>query len=302
MVDIRKITTEKRNDNTMELDAQDTFNLVKLLNEEDKTVPYSVEKALPQITKVVDIIHEKFVSGGRLIYIGAGTSGRIGILDASECPPTYGTDPSMVVAIIAGGDKAMRVAIEGAEDNKDLAEKDLKQIKLNPNDILIGIAASGRTPYVIGGINYAKSIGVTTSCITTSENSALATIVDNPIEVITGAEPVTGSTRMKSGTAQKLVCNMLTTAAMIKMGKVYENLMIDVQPTNKKLISRAKMIVSEVTGVSEEEASQFINRFNSVKKAIFSILTGVTKEEEIDNYLAIEHGHLRKAITYFNQQ
>ncbi|QVK18522.1 N-acetylmuramic acid 6-phosphate etherase [Mycoplasmatota bacterium] len=302
MVDIRKITTEKRNKNTMELDAQDTYNLVKLLNEEDKTVPFAVEKALPQIAKVVDLINEKFINGGRLVYMGAGTSGRIGILDASECPPTYGTDPSMVVALIAGGKKAMTVAIEGAEDNEQLAAEDLKQIGLNPKDIIIGIAASGRTPYVIGGIKYAKSIGVTTSCITTSENSILASLVDCPIEVITGAEPVTGSTRMKSGTAQKLVCNMLTTAAMIKMGKVYENLMIDVQPTNKKLISRANMIVSEVTGISEEEAFEYIKRYNSVKKAIFSILTGVTEEESIDYYLSIEHGHLRKAITNFNQK
>jgi len=284
MVDIRNITTEQRNKNTMELDAQDTINLITLINKEDKTVAYSVEKALPQIAKVIDIICDSLIKGGRLIYMGAGTSGRIGILDASECPPTFGTDPSQIIALIAGGEKAMTTSIEGAEDSESLGLNDLKKIEINTNDILIGIAASGRTPYVIGGITYAKSLNIKTACITTSEESPLAALVDYPIEVITGAEPVTGSTRMKSGTAQKLVCNMLTTAAMIKMGKVYENLMIDVQPTNNKLISRANMIVSEVTGVSEMEALDYINRYQSVKKAIFSILTGVEKEEKIDYF------------------
>ncbi len=301
MVNIRDITTEQRNQNTMKLDSLNTLELVTLLNEEDKTIAYSVEKALPQIAKVVDIITDAFMNGGRLVYLGAGTSGRIGILDASECPPTFGTDPNMVVALIAGGQKAMTVAVEGAEDREDYAIKDLKKIKLNDKDVLVGIAASGRTPYVLGGVQYGKSVGAKTACITTSQNSVLASLVDYPIEVITGAEPLTGSTRMKSGTAQKLVCNMLTTASMVKMGKVYENLMIDVQPTNEKLYSRAQIIVSELTGVTEEEAQQYITKYKSVKKAIFAIITGLENEKLINEYLGNQYGHLRKAIEHYRK-
>jgi N-acetylmuramic acid 6-phosphate etherase len=296
MVNLKSITTEQRNQNTTNLDALNTLELVKLINQEDKTVPFCVEKALPQIATVVEKISEAFLNGGRLIYIGAGTSGRLGILDASECPPTFGTDPSMVVALIAGGPQAMTTAVEGAEDNEELAEDDLIKLQLNSKDVLVGIAASGRTPYVIGGIRYGLVVGATTACITTSEKSILASLVKFPIEVITGAEPLTGSTRMKSGTAQKLVCNMLTTASMIKMGKVYENLMIDVQPTNQKLISRSKYIVSELTGVEEEEAQIYIDKYKSVKKAIFAIITGLEDEQVIDNYLSKENGHLRKSI------
>ncbi len=302
MVDIRNITTEQRNKNTTKLDALNTLELVTLLNQEDKTVPYEVEKVLPQIAALVDKISEVFLQNGRLIYMGAGTSGRMGILDASECPPTYGTNPNMVMALIAGGKKAMTEAVEGAEDNIEAATEDLKNINLTSKDILVGIAASGRTPYVIGGIKYALEIGAETGCITTSENSILASIVKFPIEVITGPEPLTGSTRMKSGTAQKLVCNILTTGSMVKLGKVYENLMIDLQPTNQKLVSRSKMIVSELTGVSEEQAQFYINKFNSVKKAIFSIFTGLEDENKIDYYLTKEYGHLRNAIDAFNSK
>lgn len=296
MVNIKEISTERRNSNTLNIDTLPTLEMVRLLNSEDKTVPLAVERALPQIAKVVDQVYEVFYKGGRLIYMGAGTSGRIGILDASECPPTYGTDPRMVVALIAGGEKAMTVAIEGAEDSETFAVEDLKKVNLTKNDIVVGIAASGRTPYVVAGLRYANELGARTACITTSENSIVAKTAQYPIEAITGAEPVTGSTRMKSGTAQKLICNMLTTASMIKMGKVYSNLMIDVQPTNLKLVSRAQTIVSEITGVSNEEAQEYIGKYKSVKKAIFAILTGVKDEAEIDSYLEQERGHLRNAI------
>ena len=301
LVNLKQITTERRNERTMNIDTLSTIEMLKALNHEDKTVPLAVEKALPQVSVVVDKLYDVLYNGGRLIYMGAGTSGRIAILDASECPPTYGTDPDMVIALIAGGDQAMTVAIEGAEDDEDSAIEDLKRINLTSNDFVIGLSASGRTPYVVSGVNYAKSIGAQTACITTSENSILAKSVDYPIEAITGAEPITGSTRMKSGTAQKLICNMITTATMIKLGKVYENLMIDVQPTNQKLVSRARHIIYEITGVSFEEAGDYLERFQSVKKAIFAILTGVEDHQQVEHYLELEKGHLRNALNRFNK-
>lgn len=296
MVDIKKISTEQRNPNTQNIDALDTIGILKLLNNEDKTVPYAVELALQQIATVVDQVYEVLYNGGRLIYMGAGTSGRIGIIDASECPPTYSTNPDMVIALIAGGEEAMTVAIEGAEDNQEYAINDLKRIGLTSKDIVVGLTASGRTPYVVAGLKYANKIGAKTACITTSKNSEVAKIAKYPIEAITGPEPITGSTRMKSGTAQKLICNMITTASMIKMGKVYGNLMIDVQPINQKLVSRARSIVMDITGVSEQEAKEKIDRYGSVKKAIFSIITGVEDEYEIERILNLERGHLRNAI------
>ena len=262
MVDISKISTEKRNENTKNIDIASTKSILQMINNEDKTVAFAVEKALDQITVVVDLVTEAFRNGGRLIYIGAGTSGRLGVLDASECPPTFGVPNDMVIGLIAGGDKALRIPIEGVEDSKEDAIKDLKRIHLTSRDIVIGIAASGRTPYVIGAIEYAKTIGAKTGCITTAENSELARVSDHPIEAITGAEPLTGSTRMKSGTAQKLILNMITTSSMVKIGKVYENLMIDVQMSNNKLVSRATHIVMEVTGCTEEVAEAYLNRYN----------------------------------------
>lgn len=302
MVNIKEITTERRNPRTMNIDAMSTIDIIKTLNQEDQLVPLVVEKALPQVAVVIDKVYEVLYNGGRLIYMGAGTSGRIGILDASECPPTYGTDPDMVIALIAGGEKAMTVAIEGAEDDTEMAVADLKRIHLSNKDILIGLSASGRTPYVVAGVQYAKKVGALTACVTTSERTILAQMVDYPIEAVTGSEPITGSTRMKSGTAQKLICNMITTATMIKLGKVYENLMIDVQPTNQKLISRAKHIIHEITGIPLDEAAHYLKRYESVKKAIFAILTGVEEPERIDYYLALEKGHLRKAIQRFESE
>ena len=255
-----------------------------------------IEEKLDQIAIVVDKIVEAFHKGGRLIYMGAGTSGRLGVLDAVECPPTYGTPKEMVIGLMAGGIDALEFAVEGAEDSVELAIEDLTRVKVNENDIVIGIAASGRTPYVVGGIKFAKEKGAVTSCITTSLNSILAGTVDYPIEVVTGAEAITGSTRMKSGTAQKLVCNMLTTASMIRMGKVYENLMIDMQPTNEKLVARAEKMVMEITGLSNEEAKAYIKKYGNVKRSIFAFLTGIENIDEINEYLDKAKGNIRLAL------
>lgn len=299
-VNIKKISTEARNQNTIDIDVLPTIEMLKKINDEDKTVAIAVEAALPQIAKVVDAVYDCFQNDGRLIYIGAGTSGRLGILDAVECPPTYGVSPEMVIGLMAGGMKATSFAVEGAEDRKDFAVEDLKNVNLTSRDIVIGIAASGRTPYVIGGIEYAKSVGAKTSCITTSAGSALAAAVLYPIEVITGPEVINGSTRMKSGTAQKLVCNMISTCAFIKMGKVYENLMIDLQATNEKLVARACGIVSEITGYSFNEASDAIKKYGSVKNVLVNYFTKCSDSDKIAAVLDKNRGNIRKAIKELN--
>ena len=296
MVDLNKIGTEQRNKNTMSIDRASTSEIVRLINEEDKTVAIAVEKALPQVTLAVDAIVRSFNNDGRLIYIGAGTSGRLGILDAVECRPTFSVSDDKVQGLLAGGLKAMTKAVEGAEDNRELAIKDLQEIGLNKNDIVIGIAASGRTPYTVSGVKYAKEFGCATGCVTTSPNSELASVVDYPIEAITGAEPITGSTRMKSGTAQKMICNMLSTAAMIKMGKVYENLMIDMQPTNEKLVKRAQRIISQAASVSNEVADVTLKKYKSVKKTILSLLTKIDDIEKIDKLLDDSKGNIHLAL------
>jgi N-acetylmuramic acid 6-phosphate etherase len=300
MIDLMKISTEKRNENTKNIDIATTCDMLKMINTEDKTVPLAVEKAIDQIAKVVDIVTEAFINGGRLIYIGAGTSGRLGVLDASECPPTYGVAKDMVIGIIAGGDKALRYSMEGVEDSKEEAVKDLMKIDTNQNDVVVGIAASGRTPYAIGAVEYANSIGAKTACITTSDHSEIAKLAQYPIEAITGAEPVTGSTRMKSGTAQKLVLNMITTASMVKIGKVYENLMIDVQMTNNKLISRAQIIVMEVTGVHADVAETYLKKYRSVKYAIFAIISKIEDKDKIVEILKSHKGNIRESLKYLN--
>ncbi len=296
MVDISKITTELRNGNTKNIDLVSTREMLEMINKEDKKVPFAVEEAIPQIVKVVDVVTEAFRKDGRLFYIGAGTSGRLGVLDASEIPPTFGVDDSMVIGIIAGGDYALRHAIEGAEDSKDIGADDLKAYDLSDTDVVIGIAASGRTPYVLGGLEYANKIGAATGCITTSHDSEVAKTAEYPIEAITGPEPLTGSTRMKSGTAQKLILNMITTTAMVKLGKVYENLMIDVQMANAKLVSRAKNIVIEATGVNLDVAEKYLKRFGSVKLAIFAILSGIEECETIEKILEEHKGNIRESL------
>ncbi|WP_432205319.1 N-acetylmuramic acid 6-phosphate etherase (plasmid) [Cetobacterium somerae] len=273
-LNLKSLTTETRNENTMDIDQVSTMEMVKKINDEDKKVALAVEKELPQIAGAIDGIVERMKKGGRLIYIGAGTSGRLGILDASECPPTYGVSEELVQGIIAGGQEAIFRAKEGAEDSKELAIEDLKSKNLNKNDTVVGLAASGRTPYVIGGLEYANSIGALTVSITCNANSNVAKTAKIAISPVVGPEVVTGSTRLKSGTAQKLVLNMLSTGSMIKLGKVYGNLMVDVQSTNEKLVERAKKIVSEATGVDTETAAIYLKETNSnVKLAIFMILS-----------------------------
>lgn len=295
-VDVKKISTESRNQNTKNIDLLTTKEMLQKINDEDKTVAYAVEKAIDNIAKVVDKVVEQIENGGRLIYIGAGTSGRLGVLDAAECPPTYGVSTDTVIGLMAGGMKATTFAVEGAEDRKDLAVHDLENVKLTKNDVVIGIAASGRTPYVIGGIEYAKKLGAFTSCITTSAGSILASMVDVPIEAVTGAEVINGSTRMKSGTAQKLICNMISTTTFIKLGKVYENMMIDLQATNEKLVARALNIIVELTGYTKEEANDKLNEYKTVKKVLINYFTGCTDNVIIDKTLENVHGNIRKAI------
>ena len=296
MNDFKKITTEGNNTSTKEIDLLSTKEMLLKINDEDLKVAGAVKEAIDQITIVVDEIVNCFMNDGRLIYMGAGTSGRIGILDSVECPPTYGVPSDMVMCLMAGGDNAFVKAVEGAEDSKELAVEDLKKINISKNDIVVGIAASGRTPYVIGGIEYAKQTGAKTACITTSKGSVLASIVDYPIEAVTGQEVISGSTRMKSGTAQKLICNMLSTASMIKMGKVYSNYMIDVMATNEKLVARSYGILSEITGCTNEEAKALIEKYGTIKKALINHFTGCEDLEKINSVLNIVKGNIRKAI------
>ena len=240
------LTTEQVNPATAHIDSCTTLEMVRLINDEDKKVASAVERVLPEIARAVDKIAESFSCGGRLFYIGAGTSGRLGVLDASECPPTFGVNPDMVQGLIAGGDSALIKAVEGAEDNRQLAAENLRERNFTAADVLVGITASGRTPYVLGGVEFAKTLGAVTVGVSCVENSALAQVVDIAITPVTGAEALTGSTRMKAGTATKMVLNMLTTAAMIKIGKVRGNLMVCVQATNDKLRDRLKRINEEL--------------------------------------------------------
>ena len=276
MLSLESLDTEKRNINTMNLDELSTVEIIAKINQEDKKIADCVEPAIAEIGKATDFAVGSIKSGGRLIYMGAGTSGRLGILDASECPPTYGVPFDMVIGIIAGGDKAIRKAVEGADDSKELAVKDLKKIGFNEKDTLVGLAASGRTPYVIGGLEYARSIGAKTAAISCVQGAKISDMADAKIEVIVGAEAVTGSTRMKAGTAQKMVLNMISTTAMVKIGKVYQNLMVDVATTNEKLKVRALNIVSEATGIEKESSKKLLEDSGyDVKVAIVMGLASV---------------------------
>ncbi|MEI2341883.1 N-acetylmuramic acid 6-phosphate etherase [Priestia megaterium] len=294
-MNLNHILTEKRNPQTLNIDELSSLEIVKKINEEDHQVPQAINKVLPVIALLVDEIVSAFKQGGRLIYIGAGTSGRLGVLDASECVPTFGTPAEQVIGIIAGGDKALRHALEGAEDNKKQAIEDLKAINLSNKDILVGIAASGRTPYTLSALAYANSLGTVTGCVVNSPQSPMEQEAKYAIVAESGPEVVTGSTRMKAGTAQKLVLNMLTTASMIQIGKVYSNLMVDVQPTNDKLVQRAKNIIAELTGVSSEEAAESLQTYKTPKAAILALLTS-TEGDEVHRLLDKHDGHLKKAI------
>jgi len=293
---LENLTTETRNEKTMNLDEMSIEEFLTVMNEEDAKVAAAVRNEIPNISKAVEKIVTAFKSGGRLIYIGAGTSGRIGLLDAVECPPTFGTSPEEVVGLIAGGEKAFIKAVEGAEDSEELAIEDLKEIKLSKNDIVVGIAASGRTPYVIGGLKYAKEIGASTVAVSCNKGSKIGQEAEIAIEVVNGPEVLTGSTRLKAGTSQKLVCNMLSTASMVGIGKVYGNLMVDVQSTNEKLVERSKRIVMEATSCTYEIAEEYLTNSNqSPKVAIVMILTGFSYEQAIEQ-LKKSEGFVRKAI------
>ena len=280
----------------MQLDSLSAQELVALINREDQQVALAVEKCLPQIASAVEKIVAAFERGGRLVYVGAGTSGRLGVLDASECPPTYGVKPEMVVGLIAGGDYALRHPIEGAEDNVQQGQADLEEIDFSARDVLVGIAASGRTPYVLGALNYAKQLGATTVSIASNPNSKMAEVADIAIETVVGPEVLTGSSRMKSGTAQKLVLNMLTTASMVLIGKCYQNLMVDVQASNEKLKARALKIVMEATECDNETAANVLAKANGqVKLAILMQLSGLDALEA-QSLLDKSNGKLRQAL------
>ena len=290
------LITEQRNPNSMNVDSLSALEIMQLMNEEDKQVPLAIEKCLPQIAQAVERIVAAFQQGGRLVYIGAGTSGRLGVLDASECPPTFGVSPEMVKGIIAGGERALRHPIEGAEDSKAQAVVDLQTIQFSSKDVLVGIAASGRTPYVIGALEYAKSLGSVTVSIASNPNSAMANIVDIAIDTVVGPEVLTGSSRLKSGTAQKLVLNMLTTASMILMGKCYQNLMVDVQASNEKLKARAIRIVMQATDCDKSLAEETLKVADqNAKLAIMMILSGLDRAQA-EALLEKHHGKLQLAL------
>ncbi len=295
--EISKLSTEQRNPKSMDIDARSTAEILKIINEEDKTVPYAVEKELPYIEQAVEIIVKALKNGGRLLYFGAGTSGRLGVVDASECPPTFGTPYGMIDGYIAGGMEAMFRAQEGAEDYEENGAKDVIKAKVTSKDVVCGIAASRRTPYVVGAVKKAKELGAATLFITCNPREHFnIDEVDVAMCPYVGPEVVMGSTRMKSGTAQKLVLNMLTTTAMIRMGKVYENMMIDLQMTNKKLVERSKRIVMTITGISYEEAAGYLEKADGhVKTALVMIKAGVDADEAKERLVKAD-GFVRKAI------
>ena len=296
MVDLSKIDTEKQNKDTLNLDRMSIKEALTVMNNEDQKVAKAIKEVIPEIEKAVEIIIRQFNKGGRLIYIGAGTSGRLGVLDASECPPTFGAPKEQVVGIIAGGKVAMTEAIEGAEDDVEQGKQDVVDINLNENDVLVGIAASGRTPYVIGALEYANGINVPTVSIACTRDSEIGKVAKIAIEAVPGPEVLTGSTRLKAGTAQKMVLNMLSTISMVGIGKAYKNLMVDVQPTNEKLVSRAKGIVIKATDVTEEVASQKLDESGGdVKAAILMILLDIDKDTAMVK-LNETKGHIRKAL------
>lgn len=295
-INLSKMLTESCNPNSENIDNCSTLDILKIINNEDKQVAFAVEKELPHIAQAVDAISQAFLKQGRLIYLGAGTSGRLGILDASECPPTYGTPPEQVIGLIAGGHPAIFKAVENAEDNPQLALADLKNIHFTAKDVLVGIAASGRTPYVIGGMQFAKSIGATVVSLCCNPNAPMTKIANIAITPIVGAEVITGSSRMKSGTAQKLILNMLTTASMIKIGKVYGNLMIDVEATNAKLIERQIAIVMQATECNRETAISALTQCHRhCKTAILMILANLNAEQA-KQALSKNNGFIRQTL------
>lgn len=295
-IDLSRMITEGRNPASAEIDTLSTLEMLRVINAEDQRVAPAVAETLPEVARLVDRVAEAFAAGGRLVYCGAGTSGRLGILDASECPPTYGSDPGQVVGLIAGGERAIFRAVEGAEDDHALGAKDLRAISFAARDVLVGIAASGRTPYVLGAMEYARSLGATVAGISCNPKSPVAAAADIAITPIVGPEVVTGSSRMKAGTAQKLVLNMITTGAMIRSGKVYGNLMVDVEATNAKLVERQKRIVVEATGCPRATAEAALaGSGGHCKTAIVMVLLGCDAAAARD-LLERHHGFIRPAI------
>lgn len=302
MINLSNISTEQQNPNTLNLDQMSYLEALTVMNQEDMNVAVAIKEVLPQIEQAVNKIVPALENGGRLIYIGAGTSGRLGVLDAVECPPTFGTPKDMVIGLIAGGEKAFTKAVEGAEDSEEMGKKDLQDISLSNRDVVVGLAASGRTPYVIGALEYANLINATTVAVACNKNSEIGKVANIPIEVEPGPEVLSGSTRLKAGTAQKMVLNMLSTISMVGMGKVYQNLMVDVQPTNNKLQERAINIVIAVTNVSRSEAISRLNDCEKdVKLAILSILLNVNKTVA-KKYLSEAKGHIREAINLYKRE
>jgi N-acetylmuramic acid 6-phosphate etherase len=294
--ELEHLISEERNPNTMEIDLLPTVEVLRVINREDSSVPDAVEKVIAEIARAVDRIVDAFGKGGRLIYLGAGTSGRLGVLDAAECPPTFSVPADMVVGLIAGGAEALSKATEGAEDDAEAGVTALKDIGLTRRDVVVGIAVSGRTPYVVGGLTYAKTLGATTVALSCNRDAAIAHVADISILPVVGPEVLTGSTRLKSGTAQKLVLNMLTTASMIRSGKCYQNLMVDLKPTNMKLVARAARIVTQATGCTAEQAQEALKRTaNDVKLAILITVTGMSLSRA-KAALQSAGGFLRKAI------
>lgn len=296
MIDFDSMSTEQQNKKSLELDSMSPLDALTLMNEEDQKVALAVKSVIPQIEKAVAATVKAFENGGRLIYIGAGTSGRLGVLDAAECPPTFGVNPEMVVGLIAGGRRAFTEAVEGAEDSLTLGTEDLKAIHLTAKDVVVGIAASGRTPYVVEALKYARSIGCATAGISCNAGSPVGAAAEIPIEVTVGPEVLTGSTRLKAGTAQKMVLNMISTVSMVGIGKVYQNLMVDVQQTNLKLESRAVRIVMNATDADVNTASDTLKKAGGhVKTAITMILLNCDLETAKDK-LDVAKGHIRKAL------
>ncbi|NNE46736.1 MAG: N-acetylmuramic acid 6-phosphate etherase [Rhodothermales bacterium] len=294
--ELKRLTTEKQNPKSMRIDVADTQEILEIINDEDHLVAAAVKGEIPYIAEAVELVVDAFRNGGRLVYVGAGTSGRLGILDATECPPTFGTPPELIQGIIAGGREAVFRSQEGAEDVFEHGERDLKALNLAPPDVVCGIAASRRTPYVVGGVAYARSIGCKTLYVTCNPRSDFDLEVDVAICPFVGPEVIMGSTRMKSGTAQKLVLNMITTAAMVRLGKVYENMMVDLQMTSQKLVERSKRVLMVVTGVDYDEAARMLSAADGhVKTAIVMILRGVDADEA-GRRLDEADGFVRRAI------
>ncbi|MFH5186397.1 N-acetylmuramic acid 6-phosphate etherase [Paenibacillus sp. TAB 01] len=293
---LQGLTSEQRNERTRHIDQKSAVEILKLINNEDRLVPDAVAACIPQIAQAVEAIVQSFKNGGRLLYFGAGTSGRLGILDASECPPTYGTDPALVVGVIAGGPEAIQNAVEGTEDNEELGAGDVDRLQVGPQDVVVGIAASGRTPYVLGAMSRARELGATVVGISNNEQSAMRGYASIIIEAVVGPEVVLGSTRMKAGTAQKLILNMLTTASMIMSGKVYDNLMVDMQSTNRKLVHRAKRLIEMATGADAASVERAYEESGGhVKTAIVMLLVGLDAAEAV-KVLKDANGFVREAV------